>query len=190
MQVNRFTRYTRLAGAVAVTASAVLAGVASSGVADASAAAAKTAPAASRHHTPVDLTGLSAAVDRQTVKNLTPDGKPQVGTDTVYDMTIYAADGTAIGSQHGETLIVFISPVNGDIYVHQRDVVQIAGGTLTDDGLVNVLAGFRGTPQYLYARGVSGALAGLSGVYQEIPEHAVLPPKIWQAAAEIHLSVV
>lgn len=187
MYSNRITRFSRLAGAAALTATAAVAGIASS---DTAAASAPTA-ASAQHQTagvPVHLAGLAAVVDWQDVRNLTADGKPQVGTDTVYSMSIYAADGTKIGTQRGNTLIVFISPENGDIYVHQQDVVQIAGGTFVDDGLVNVLAGFRGVPQYLYAKGVGGALAGYSGVYQETPGHAVIPPKIWQAAASIDLS--
>jgi hypothetical protein len=177
MHANRIKGRSRRLAAVALAASAAVTGLAASGPA-----------AAASTRAPLHLTGLSLVVTWQNVKNLTSAGRPQVGTDTDYDISIYAADGTVVGHQKGNTLIVYIDPVNGDIYVYQHDVVKIAGGTLVDDGVVNVLAGFRGVPQTLYARGVGGRLTGEFGVFHETPVHAVLPPKIWQAEADIELN--
>ncbi|MFD0636632.1 hypothetical protein ACFQ9X_38735 [Catenulispora yoronensis] len=175
MRPNWFAKRSRVLAAAALAVSGAVAGVADSGPA-AAAASHKPAPAA------LHLRNLTLVLNWQIVKGLTETGGPRVGTDTDYNISIYAADGSLLGTQQGNTLINYIDPVTGDIFVHQQDIVKIAGGTFVDSGVVNATQSYNGQQQTLWVQGVSGKLAGQFGVFQDIPVIPVLGPKIWQAA--------
>jgi hypothetical protein len=187
MRINRIKNTSRPLAAAALAATAAVAGVVASGPAAASVA---TAPAALHHPaaTGLDLRGLTLVLNWQIVTGLTSTGGPRVGTDTNYNISIYAADGTLLGTQQGNSLISYIDPTTGDIYVHQRDVVNIAGGSFVDSGVVDASASYRGVQQTLFVQGVSGTLTGDFGVYQDTVVAHVLPPHIWQASADIELT--
>jgi hypothetical protein len=189
MSVTWFARKPRVLTAAALAAAAVAAvtGIVVAGPADAAAQAPAAAPQ-KVSTTGLHLEHLTLVLNWQIVKGLTASGGPRVGTDTDYNISIYAADGTLVGTQQGNTLINYIDPASGDIFVHQQDIVKIAGGTFKDDGVVNATQSYNGAQQTLWVHGVGGKLTGEFGVFQDIPVTPVLGPKIWQATADIELT--